>query len=81
MFVVNIGRGGEDVEEMEIVGSAVREEKCRALLRLRLDRENDEVRLESMPIVRDLGIGGWFLEGDIGPSSRRVLGCTFSRRS
>jgi hypothetical protein len=81
MFVVNIGRGGEDVEEMEIVGSAVREENCREPLRVRLDREKDEVRLEIMPIVRDLGIGGWFLEGEIGPRSLRVLGCTFSRRS
>ena len=80
MFVVNIGRGGEDVEEMEIVGSAVREENCREL-RLILDLEKDEVRLEIMPIVRDLGIGGWFLEGEIGPRSLRVLGCTFSRRS
>lgn len=56
-----MGSGGEDVEEIDMVGSPVRadeEEACRALERLRLEREKDEVRLESMPIVRDLGIGG-----------------------
>lgn len=80
MLVVNVGSGGEDVEEIEMVGLLVRaeeDEAWRVLARLRLDREKVEVKLESMPIVRDLAIGGWFREGEIGPSSRSVLGGIF----
>ena len=58
---MNVGSGGDDVEEIDMVGSPVRadeEEACRALEMLRLEREKDEVRLESMPTVRDLEIEG-----------------------
>lgn len=60
MLVVNVGRGGEDVEETEMVGSLVRAdevETCRLLERLMLEREKDDVRLDSMTIVRDFCIG------------------------
>jgi hypothetical protein len=64
-----------------MVASLVRVEEpetCRVLLRLRLEREKEEVRLESMPIVRDLGITDCWRVGEIGPRSRRGLcGGTF----
>jgi hypothetical protein len=45
---------------------------------LRLKREKDEVRLESMLIARDLRIGGCWQVREIGLRSQRVLGGTFS---
>jgi hypothetical protein len=56
-----------------VIGSPIREDEgCLALVKVTFDRENDDTRLESMPVVRDLGIstGCWLLEGEIGPRSR-----------
>lgn len=76
---MNVGSGGEDVEVTESVGSleSVEEAETWRLEMLRFEREKDDVRLESMPIVRDLGINGCWRVGEIGPRSRRVLGDTF----
>jgi hypothetical protein len=77
-----MGKGGDDDEFVEIFASVERVEPpevCLDPLRLRFEREKEAVRLESMPIVRDLGIrgGAWLRVGEMGPRSRRVFGCMF----
>jgi hypothetical protein len=49
------------------------EEACRALERLRLKREKDEVRLESMLIARDLRTRGCWRVREIGLRGQRAL--------
>lgn len=75
-----IGCGGDELEAIEISSEVEVPEFCRELvrLRLRLEREKEAVKLDSMPIVLDLGIRTTLLRvGDIGPRSRRALGGTF----
>jgi hypothetical protein len=63
------------IEEVDMVGSPVQadeEEARRALERLRLKREKDEVRLESMLISRDLRIRGCWRVREIGLRGQRV---------
>lgn len=79
-MVVN-GGNGEGSDNIEVADRAEEAEVCLELLRLRFDRDNEDVKLESMPIVRDLGMcGAWLRLGERGPRSRRVWGCAFCER-
>ena len=53
-------------------------EACRQSFTFRLVRENDVVRFESIPIVRDFGRrGGGLLDASMAPWSLWAFSCTF----
>lgn len=58
MLVVKRCNGGLVRTEVDIAACVEEPEACRLALRLILEREKDDVKLDSIPIVRDFGRRG-----------------------